>query len=38
MSRYSVKTDYAKVPIIPDFVDNFPDSSPIFYIIFPDFM
>jgi len=28
---YSVNTDYMKVPIIPDFVDNFPDF-PRFYI------
>jgi len=27
-----------KVPILPDDVDNFPDFSPISFIIFPDFM
>jgi len=26
-SAYSVNTDYVKVPIIPDFVDNFPNFS-----------
>jgi len=26
----SVNTDYAKVPIFPDFGNNFPDFSPIF--------
>jgi len=25
----SVNTDYVKVPIFPDFVDSFPDFSPI---------
>jgi len=25
----SVKTDYKKVSIFPDYVDNFPDFSPI---------
>jgi len=31
----SVNTDYVKVPIFPQFVDNFPDVSPI---ILPDFI
>jgi len=26
---YSVDTDYVNVPIFPDFVDDFPDFSPI---------
>jgi len=33
-SGFSVNTDYVKVPIFLDFVDNFPD----FLIIFPDFV
>jgi len=27
---YSVNTDYVKVPIFPDFAENFPDFSPDF--------
>jgi len=30
-------TDYVKVPIFPDFVDNFPDFSPISLPYFPRF-
>jgi len=33
-SEFNVNTDYVKVPIFPDFVDNFPN----FPIIFPDFV
>jgi len=36
-SGYSFNTNYAKVPIIPNFADNFPDFFPIFCITFPDF-
>jgi len=32
---YSVNTEYVKVPISPDFVDNFSD---IFLTILPDFV
>jgi len=29
MGRCGVNIDYVKVPILPDFVDNFSDFSPI---------
>jgi len=31
-SWYSVNTSYRKIPVIPDFVHNFPDFYPISYI------
>jgi len=35
MGGCSVNTDYVKVPIYPDFIDNFPDFSPIPLPYFP---
>jgi len=34
---YSDDTDYAKVPIFPDFVDNFVDNFPDFHLFLCNF-